>query len=214
MNWKRIAALVVSSVMVASLVGCKKEPAPIAPVPTTEDKPILQTTGPTQEQKPTSYTPVYATAFGDTIYLATVPMMTLEGKEPECDVREISLGGRAHCGQEHKSEKSITRVVITEDIYPQSTGEWFRDMGNLVTVQGLEKLHFDSLKDMRFMFAGCRQLSQLDADGWDVSGVEDMTGIFDLCDALQQKPVWYEEKEGGLGDLVQDEDTFDGGPIH
>lgn len=214
MNLKRIAALVLSGVMVMALVGCKKEPAPTEPIPSSEDKPILQPAGPTQQQKPDTYTPVYATAFGDTIYLAKTPLQTLEGEEPECDVREISMGGRMHCGKEHESKEPITRVVITEDIYPQSTADWFRDMTTLVTIQGLERLHMDSVKDMCFMFAGCKQLSQLDADGWDVSGVEDMTGIFDLCYALDQKPAWYEEKEGGLGDLIEEEDDFNGGPLH
>lgn len=213
MKRKSMAILALSGVMLLGLAGCKKSPAPMEPIPTQEDKPILQTTAPTEQPGPV-YTPVYATAFGDTIYLAKVPLQTLEGEEPECEVREISLGGRMHCGKEHDSKEAITRVVITEDLYPQSTADWFRDMTALVTIQGLEKVHTEGVKDMSFMFAGCRQLSALEAEGWDVSGVEDMTGIFNLCQALAQKPSWYQEKEGGLEDKVQEEDTFDGGDIH
>ena len=42
------------------------------------------------------------------------------------------------------------------------------------------------------MFAGCQNLSQLDMSTWDVSAVEDMTGMFNDCVALSELPEWYE----------------------
>lgn len=187
---RKLIALSLAALFCLSLFGCQREEEPQITAPSREDKPIL--TVPTgSADTPVTYTPVYATAFGDTIFLATVAITQWQGEEPDCPAREVSLGGKISCGGEHEGEAPITRVVITEELHPRSTEDWFRDMVSLERVEGLEKLRTDSVTDMAHMFAGCVRLSHLDADGWDVSGVEDMTGIFDGCDALAEKPAWY-----------------------
>ncbi|MBQ7346184.1 MAG: BspA family leucine-rich repeat surface protein [Oscillospiraceae bacterium] len=214
MIWKKTTAAVLACLMAVGMFGCGKEEAPEVTGPSKEDKPMLEITEPTS-QVVEEYTPVYAVAYGDTIYLAKVPMSAPEGEEAACEIREVSLGGRIHCGKEHEGEeKVITRVVITEEICPKSTADWFRDMTDLRSIEGLEKLRMDGVTDMSFMFSGCIRLTQLEADGWDVSKVEDMTGIFDGCDGLRTKPVWYTAPEGGLEDKLEEEDTFNGGAIH
>lgn len=213
MLWKKAVPLAVACVMGLSLFGCAQKVMQELPAPSRVDKPLLEiTTGPAEQVE--DYTPVYAVAYGDTIYLSKMPIMDMDGEEPECDIREVSLGGRIHCGQEHESKEVVTRVVITEEICPESTADWFRDMTTLVSIEGLEKLRMDGVTDMSFMFSGCVRLNELAVDDWNVSNVTDMTGIFDGCDALADKPAWYEEATGGLGDLLEEEDTFDGGAIH
>lgn len=191
-----VKRMMLAAVLCLGLCACAQEEKPEPTAPSREDRPIMSiSTQPTQEQPEVPYGPVYATAFGDTIYLATVPIDGKEGREPSCTAREVSLGGQIHCGQLHEvdlEEVAVTHVVIAEDLYPASTSEWFRGLSELVSVEGLDRLHTDGVTDMSHMFAGCVKLSQLDADGWDVSGVEDMTGIFDGCDALAQKPDWYQ----------------------
>lgn len=198
MDIRKIVAAVLA-VLCVGFSGCTQEKVPEPTAPSREDKPIMSiTTQPTESTDGTSelpYTPVYATAFGDTIYLATVPIDGEEGREPSCAVREVSMGGQIHCGQIHEVELErfvITRVVIAEDLYPKATSDWFRGLTDLVTIDGLERLHTDGVTDMSHMFAGCASLSTLEAEDWEVSGVEDMTGIFDGCDALAVRPDWYQ----------------------
>lgn len=188
---KRMSAALIT-LLCLSLLGCQEEaPEPAAPV--RQDKPLLSTTSPTEA--PTRYTAVYATAFEDTIFLATVPVTQWEGEEPECEVREVSLGGSICCHGEHESKTPITRVVIAEELRPYATSEWFQGMTALTTIEGLEKVNMENAIAMDHMFSGCSRLSQLQVDDWDVSGVLDMTGIFDYCDALAEKPSWYISEE-------------------
>lgn len=187
---KRIATALLAVLIGLGTLGCGAEPSK-SQAPVREDKPIMDfpTAEPTQDT--VEQTPVYATSFGDTVFLATVPIESWQEREPDCDPREISLGGRICCGGEHEEETPTVKVVILEEIAPLSTSGWFRDMVCLTAIEGLEKLRMDSVTDMSYMFSGCVRLGSLEADGWDVSGVLDMTGIFDGCDSMTVKPVWY-----------------------
>ena len=211
---KKAACAALACVIALGLFGCGEKDEPEITGPSREDKPLLDiTTAPSEQVE--DYTPVYAVAYGDTIYLSKMPMTDPDGAEPECDIREVSLGGRIHCGQEHLGEeKVITRVVITEELCPKSTADWFRDMTALVSIEGLEKVRMAGVTDMSHMFSGCVRLGAIDADDWDVSNVADMTGIFDGCDTLKDKPAWYEDPSDGLGDLLEEEDDFNGGALH
>ena len=208
MDMRKICALSLSAVLALGLFGCGRDQA-LEPLPSTkEDKPILSIpeTTPTEPTEPSAlYTPVYASVFEGTLYLSPTAIPDKGGEAPECDIREVSLGGQLRCGGEHEKEVPVTHVVILEDIYPKSTAGWFQGMADLESIQGLEKLHIDSVTDMSRMFSGCVRLSALDGDHWDVSLVEDMSGIFDGCDSLAKKPVWYEVDEG-QDDPVEDED--------
>lgn len=142
--------------------------------------------------KPVTHTPVYATAFGDTIILATVPVEEWHSEESDCPPREISNGGRVKCNGEHEREVPITKVIILEDLIPRSCSGWFRDMIDLEKIDGLEKLHTHQVTDMSYMFAGCEKLAKLDVSTWDVSKVTDMTEMFKDCYCLTELPEWYE----------------------
>lgn len=189
---KRIVCCLLLLALCGCLFGCEGETPsePDVSIPVNNDPIIPQIDQPTAP--PVSYTPVYASAFGDTILLATVPVDEWHGQESDCEPREISHGGRIKCNGEHEQEVHITKVVILEDLIPRVCSGWFRDMYHLEKVEGTDKLKTHAVTDMSFMFAGCENLSQLDTSTWDVSAVEDMTSMFDNCVALSQLPDWYE----------------------
>ncbi len=176
-------------------LGCQKEgPTPSTTVPSTEGSSLIpQSTAPSTE--PIRYTPVYATAFEDTVVLAAVPVETWHGMEASCPSREISNGGRILCNGEHEKETPITKVIILEDLIPRNCGGWFRDMIFLEQVEGTEKLLTHAVTDINHMFAGCERLSVLDWSTWDVSAVADMTNAFSDCYALKSLPEWYQPAE-------------------
>lgn len=192
MRLKKSTAGLLAAVLCLGLMGCQEE-TPQTDVPQRKDEPLLSTTQSTEV--PIRYTAVYATAFEDTIFLATVPITQWEGEEPECGVREVSMGSSICCHGEHETETPITRVVITEELRPYATSQWFQGMTALTSIEGLEKVNTEGVTAMDYMFAGCVRLTEIQVDNWDVSAVEDMTGMFDSCDALAEKPVWYSEPE-------------------
>ena len=189
--------LLLAVVLCLCLAACQKEKEErIAPTRSTD--PILNIGG-NNDTDAEIHTPVYVTVYGDTAYLSIYPQKTNPQKnddsedKPECDIREISRGGKILCDGAHEAEQPIVRVVILDAVYPDSTAEWFRDMTVLRSIEGMGNLHIDNVTDMSNMFNGCSRLSQLDISGWDVSGVTDMTDMFDGCDALGNRPEWYTE---------------------
>lgn len=157
-------------------------------------KPIFSsppTTGPAVI-KPGS---VVASYFEGTVILAHVPIAVWEGKETVRESRDISQGGRIACKDAEGRWVSVRQVLILEDIVPTCTADWFRDLPELRYIQGSEKIKMSYVTDMSNMFNGCTALSGLDADDWNVDGVENMTGVFDGCTALKEKPVWFAEEK-------------------
>lgn len=194
---KRFAALLLAMMMCLCLFGCGKDKNKLPDVPYTQNtNPILPgVANPTvMEEVPTA---VYASTFENTVVLATVPVEAWSGyQEPTCNSKLVSNGGRilcdGNCGKEHEEEIfPITKVVVMEDICPKGTGGWFRDMVDLQTIVGLEKIHMQFATNTAFMFAGCIRLGSLDINNWDMSNVQDMTGMFDDCPAMDKLPEWY-----------------------
>ena len=136
---KRIGCCALALALCAAAFGCSKKPDTISPDDITDD---IEYAGlHTFPPQPTTYTPVYASAFGDTIILATVPVEEWHSQESDCPPREISNGGRVKCNGQHESEVPITQVIILEDLIPRVCSGWFRDMIHLENIQGLDKLH-------------------------------------------------------------------------
>ena len=184
--------LLLTVLLCLSLMGCQKEKEERVP-PSRSTDPIMSI-APTTPTDSEYHTSVYVTVFGDTAYLATYPREVGDNnEEPECGIREISKGGTILCGSQHEQEIPITRVVILDQIHPDSTANWFRNMTALRTISGLGNLYTENVTDMSNMFNGCTRLAELEADRWDVSNVTDMTGIFDGCETLAVKPSWYQE---------------------
>ena len=193
MKAKRVALCLLAAVLCVTAFGCarKKNPFPDLPVSTPDQAIIPEFTRPSID--PVAYTPVYASAFGDTIILATVPMEEWHSQVSDCIPREISNGGRVKCNGIHEEAVPITKVIILDDLIPRVCCGWFRDMIHLEKIEGLDKIHTQEVSNMSFMFAGCEKLTKLDLSSWDVSNVTDMTGMFSDCVALEELPEWYTE---------------------
>lgn len=188
---KRVALCLLAAVLCITAFGCGKNKKPQSDPPVERPDHAIMPGFENPDPKPVTYTPVYASAFGDTIILATVPVEEWHSQESDCPPREISNGGRVKCNGEHEQEVPITKVLILEDLIPRVCSGWFRDMVQLEKIDGLEKLHTHQVSDMSFMFAGCEELSNLDIDDWDVSNVKDMTDMFKDCRSLTKLPKWY-----------------------
>lgn len=187
---RRLLIGTLAAVLCVSLLGCEKTKEPLEPVESTEGKEILQSVTQNTAQYVTA-TPVYASSFGDTVLLATVPVQEWRGEEADCPPREISNGGRIRCNGDHEDEVPITQVLILEDLIPRVCSGWFRDMEHLEKVQGAEHLHTHLVKDMSNMFTDCKKLTQLDWSTWDVAALENTTDMFEGCENLENLPQWY-----------------------
>ena len=192
---KKILCVILLLVCVA-LMGCEqKPPATTAPPirgPLQTGNPIL-TTRPSTVQMPLTVTSVVVTIFENTAIVARTPILTWGVEtEPLCPARDISGGGRIGCDDPDGKPYPIERVIIMEDVVPSSTRDWFRDLPLLVQIEGLQHVHTDLVTDMRYMFSGCVKLRSINADGWNVADGTKMTGIFDGCIALGNKPKWYQ----------------------
>ena len=173
------------------LCGCgAKKPERIAPSRSTD--PIRTTVALPNPDEPV-HTPVYVTIFKNTAYLSTYPRDKIGEEEPECKPRNIAKGGTVLCGCEHLQETPITRVVIVDRLYPDSTADWFRNMATLRVIEGFGNLNVDQVTDMSNMFRGCAGLSGIDLSHWKVGEDVDTTGMFDGCDAWGDPPAWYQE---------------------
>jgi surface protein len=190
-KFKKITALLLAAALCLPFVGCTKEKPHEPPVTVTQsNKPILPgATG--QGQNATDLTAVYVSVFEDLAILSSYPMQKQGDEEPACALREISTGGSILCGGAHEKETPITRVLIAGPLVPQAMNDWFRNMVHLEKIEGLEKIRTDHVTNMSHLFAGCERLNTLNIEQWDVSGVTDMTGIFDGCTALEDLPQWY-----------------------
>lgn len=187
---RKILALVLAVILCVAVAGCTTTSKPSVSIPP-NTKPIIPGFSGSQ-QAATDFTAVYVSVFEDLAILSSYPVLELEGEEPECTPREISKGGSILCGGEHEREEPIRKVLITADLVPQAMNGWFCNMVHLEQIQGLEKIRTHHVTDMSHLFAGCERLAEVNVDGWNVSKVEDMTGVFEGCAALRKYPVWYD----------------------
>ena len=188
---KRTALCLLGAALCIAALGCGKEDNTRPDLPSQNLEQSILPGFDNPDPKPVTHTPVYASSFGDTILLATVPVEEWNSLESDCPPREISNGGRVKCNGTHEEEVPTTKVIILEDIIPRVCSGWFRDMIHLETIEGLEKIHTEKVSDMSYMFAGCEKLKTLDLSSWDVSKVTDMTAMFLDCYVLETLPEWY-----------------------
>lgn len=190
-KYRKMMALLLAVVLCLLAAGCAKEQPDEPPIILTQsNKPILPgATG--QGQNAVELTAVYVSVYENLAILSSYPVLEYNGEEPECAPREISKGGTIRCGGEHEQEMPIKRVLIAGPLVPQAMNDWFRNMVHLERIEGLEKIHTDYVTTMSHLFAGCERLNEVNIDGWNVSNVEDFTGVFDGCAALAELPEWY-----------------------
>lgn len=85
-------------------------------------------------------------------------------------------------------KEQVKKVVITPSFKQvtniTSTYGWFYGMKNLTSITGLENLNTSNVKDMVWMFSGCKKLTSLNLASFKTDNVEEMFGMFQYCEKL------------------------------
>ena len=84
-------------------------------------------------------------------------------------------------------KNNCTKVVFTPSFNharPTSCYKWFKDLGQLTTIQGIENLNTDEVKDMRYMFSYCGELTSLDLSNFNTDNVTSTSFMFNNCQKL------------------------------
>ena len=86
------------------------------------------------------------------------------------------------------SNANIIKKVVFDASFanarPTSCYKWFYDCTNLTTIEGIEYLNTENVKDMSGMFWGCRALTTLDVSHFDTQNVTNMSYMLSDCSAL------------------------------
>lgn len=89
-------------------------------------------------------------------------------------------------------DTAITKVVFEKSFSsarPTSTYHWFYEMTKLASIDGIEYLNTENVKDMGGMFWVCEALSDLDVSGFNTVNVTNMQGMFGNCKHLKKLNV-------------------------
>ena len=84
-------------------------------------------------------------------------------------------------------KNNCKKVVFTpsfKQVKPTSCKSWFESFSNLTTIQGIENLNTEEVKNMMFMFYGCKKLTSLDLSSFNTANVTNMNGMFNSCSSL------------------------------
>ena len=82
---------------------------------------------------------------------------------------------------------SIEKVVFDAsfaDARPTSCHCWFKECYDLKTIEGIEHLNTENVTDMKSMFNGCGNLTELNVSNFDTQNVTSMTDMFYACEYL------------------------------
>ena len=119
---------------------------------------------------------------GDTNVLTFKVAHYIEGTAGECKFNE---GAIALEGVDLKN--NCKKVVFTpsfKQVKPTSCYSWFDSFSNLTTIQGIENLNTEEVKNMMYMFYGCKKLTSLDLSSFNTDKVTNMNGMFISCSSL------------------------------
>jgi uncharacterized repeat protein (TIGR02543 family) len=86
-------------------------------------------------------------------------------------------------------KNNITKVIIDGNITATSLRGMFRDLTNLKTIEGLDKIDTSHVTNMFTMFYNCNSLTKLDISNFDTSNVTDMSSMFYKCQALTELDI-------------------------
>ncbi len=75
-------------------------------------------------------------------------------------------------------ETAVTKVVLADAFFPNTTAHWFDGMTNLTSIEGLDKVNTRNVTDMSYMFNNCKLLSKIDLSKFDTAKVEKMDSMF------------------------------------
>ena len=108
-------------------------------------------------------------------------------KEAGSDVYDLNEGANTPGWSIDEVKNYCTKVVFTSSFNhakPTSCYKWFKDFGQLTTIQGIENLNTEEVKNMSEMFEGCKKLTSLKLSNFDTAKVTDMGYMFYDCSGL------------------------------
>ena len=79
---------------------------------------------------------------------------------------------------------AVTTVTINDEISPTTTAYWFSNCSSLTTINNIERLKTDLVRDMTYMFYNCSSLSSLDVSNFNTERATNMFGMFCNCSNL------------------------------
>ena len=86
------------------------------------------------------------------------------------------------------AQKANIKLVVFDSSFanagPTSCYKWFYGYSNLKAIKGIEYLNTEKVKNMRYMFYGCRTLTSLDLTNFNTANVTDMGYMFYKCSAV------------------------------
>ena len=86
-------------------------------------------------------------------------------------------------------KNNITKVIIDGNITATSLRCMFRDLTNLKTIEGLDKIDTTNVTDMSWMFYDCKSLNKVNLSSLYTSKVTDMSSMFHNCNSLTEVDV-------------------------
>ncbi len=87
---------------------------------------------------------------------------------------------------------NVKKVIFDpgfKDFHPTTCRNWLYGCNNLKTIEGMENLNTDKVKDMRGMFENCNSLTTLDVSNFNTDSVTDMINMFYGCSKLTKLDV-------------------------
>ena len=134
-----------------------------------------------------------------------------------CDTQRSSRSGTSYdlpTGSNSPGWVSSVSSAVTSVVFDasfanarsKSTYRWFRDMGSLTTISGIENLNTSQVTMMSEMFYGCTQLGNLDLTGFNTSNVTAMSDMFRNCSALTILDLtnWNTKKVSNMSNMFRE----------
>ena len=109
-------------------------------------------------------------------------------KEAGSGVYDLNEGAKDPGWSIDEVKNYCTKVVFTSSFNhakPTSCYLWFYGFSNLTTIQGIENLNTEEVKNMRYMFSDCQNLRSLTLSSFfNTANVTDMSSMFRGCSSL------------------------------
>lgn len=80
-------------------------------------------------------------------------------------------------------------------VKPTSCYAWFFNCRNLTEIEGLQYLNTEDVANMGRMFAGCREITELDLSSFDTEKVDNMKEMFGCSDTEEDKTYYCQKLE-------------------
>ncbi len=136
--------------------------------------------------------------------------MDVEKDKPETDNSSVfDLNKKSYNPGWKDKLGNVTTVVFDPsfaEARPQNCLSWFYYMSSLTTIEGLQYLYTDEVKDMTQMFYHCLNLTSLNLSNFNTAQVTSMNNMFNTCENLKTIRVG----DGWKTDLVTSEYGKDG----